>query len=246
MERLPRRLKKEPLIEVIWQAQFEDSQATGDVLPGILFAQLRKDYPDLQLRRLPLADIPSPIAEIDPNLRFAPKMLMEQPEIPLIWQVGDRVITLNCRKPYLGWDKFKEAIIALTKTVENTKLVGNLRRHSLRYIDLLTGELGKDISSLKLAVNLGNHEIKDRMQIRVEIVETQCVHVVQIVTGARANLEGQRLTGLIVDLETLPTDQPVTWEVVRTQLDLLHEHSKALFFGQILTQEAIERLDPEY
>ena len=66
MNPLPRRLKKEPLIEVVWQVQFEGEQG------------------------------------IDPNPRFAPKMLMEEPGGSFIWQVGDRVITLNCRTPYVG------------------------------------------------------------------------------------------------------------------------------------------------
>ncbi len=246
MNPLPTRLKKEPLIETIWQAQFEGEQGIGDVLPGILFTELKKNHSALQLRRLPSADIPAPLAQMDPNLRFAPKMLKEEPGGSFIWQVGDRVITLNCRKPYVGWERFKEAVVALTQIVESSGLIPNPQRHSLRYIDLLRDELSTDLAPLRLALKLGDHQIKDRVQMRLEIPDAECLHVVQIATAAQANLAGEQMTGSIIDLETLPASAPGNWDTLRAQLDLLHEHSKALFFRQILTEETIQKLEPEY
>jgi len=46
MNFLPIRLKKEPLIEVIWQVQFEGNQGIGDILPGVIFTELKKTYSD--------------------------------------------------------------------------------------------------------------------------------------------------------------------------------------------------------
>lgn len=246
MNPLPTRLKKEPLIEAIWQAQFEGEQGIGDVLPGILFTELKKDHSALQLRRLPSADIPAPLAQMDPNLRFAPKMLMEEPGGSFIWQMGDRVITLNCRKPYVGWGRFKDAVVALTQIVEGSGLIPNPQRHSLRYIDLLRDELATDLAPLRLALKLGDHQIKDRLQMRLEIPDAECLHVVQIATAAQANLAGEQMTGSIIDLETLPANAPGNWDSLRAQLDLLHKHSKSLFFRQILTEETIQKLEPEY
>lgn len=246
MNFLPIRLKKEPLIEVIWQVQFEGKQGIGDILPGVIFTELKKTYSELQLRRLPVADIPAPIAQIDPNLRFAPKMLMEEPGGSFIWQVGDRVITLNCRKPYVGWGRFKETVVALTQIVENSGLIHNPQRHSLRYIDLLKDELADNLAALKLALKLGDHEIRNRVQMRLEIPDAECLHVVQIATAAQANLAEEQMTGSIIDLETLPADAPGNWDALRAQLDSLHDRSKELFFRQILTEETIKKLEPEY
>jgi len=246
MNSLPKRLKKEPLIEVIWQAQLDDSQGVGDVLPGILFNELKKSGRNLKLHRLPSADIPASIAQIDPNLRFVPKMLMEELGSAFIWQVGDRVIALNCRKPYVGWDKFKETVVTLTRIIENSQIIPIPQRHSLRYIDLLRGELAADLSALKLTLKLGDCEIGERIQMRLEIQDVQCVHILQIATSALVSLVGERLTGIIIDLETLPADVPNSWDTIRKQLDLLHDRSKQLFFGQILTAEAIQNLAPEY
>jgi uncharacterized protein (TIGR04255 family) len=82
--------------------------------------------------------------------------------------------------------------------------------------------------------------------MRLEIPDAQCVHVIQIATAAQANLGGEQLTGTIIDLETLPVEMPDNWDTLRGQLDLLHDHSKQLFFRQILTEETIQKLDPEY
>lgn len=246
MKPLPRRLKKEPLIEVVWQAQFEGEPGIGDLLPGVVFTELKKSYSNLRLRRLPVADIPAPIAQVDPNLRFAPKMLMEDPNGLLIWQVGDRVITLNCRKPYVGWVRFKEAVLHLTQLIESCGFIPNPQRHSLRYIDLLQAELAADLAPLRLAMKLGDHPIKDRVQMRLEITDADCLHVVQIATAVQVNLPGEQATGTIIDLETLPSSAPGDWDALRAQLDALHERSKELFFRQILTEETIQKLEPEY
>lgn len=243
---LPKRLRKEPLIEAIWQAQFEGIEGIGELLPGILFTELKKSHPSLQPKRLPTADIPAPIAQVDPKLRITAKVLMEEVDGPFVWQVGDRIVTLNCRKPYVGWDKFKEAVVNLTRIVEHSGLISTLERHSLRYIDLLRDELATDLGTLRLELKLGDHEIRDRVQMRLEIPDAECLHVVQLATRMRTNLPEGSVTGTIIDLETLPKGSPGDWDTVRAQLDRLHERSKALFFEQILTQETIQKLEPEY
>ncbi|QSR89278.1 TIGR04255 family protein [Methylacidiphilum caldifontis] len=246
MNLLPKRLKKEPLIEAIWQVQFEVMQDVGDVLIGILFSELKKTHPILQWRRLPSADIPALVARGDPNLQFAPKMLIEEPNGSFIWQVGDRVITLNCRKPYVGWCKFKEAVKILTQIIESSELISNPQRHSLRYIDLLRDELAMDLTPLRLKLQLGDYQIKDRVQIRLEIPDAECIHILQIATKAHANIKGERIIGSIIDLETLPATKPGNWDALRAQLDLLHDHSKEFFFREILTKETVQKLNPEY
>jgi hypothetical protein len=70
MQRLPILLEHEPLIEAVFEVRF----ASGDfseVLPGALFNALD---PKPQLRRLPQADIPRPLRDQDPQLRFTPTM----------------------------------------------------------------------------------------------------------------------------------------------------------------------------
>ena len=246
MSRIPKRLKKEPLIEAIWQVQFESPEA-GDVLPGLLYAALRKDHPKLQLHRLPAADFPAIVMQMDPNLRLAAKVRLEEKAGAFLWQIGDRVATLNCRKPYAGWPAFREAIIALTKVIEESGLVAQPLRHSLRYIDLLTLDDAPDLSALQLDIKLGHRAFKALpLQMRLELPDEEVNHIIQIATPAQANLPDGQRTGSILDLETFAKAQPGNWVEMRNQLDTLHQKSKWLFFEHLLTAEAIEKLEPEY
>ena len=246
MHPIPKRLKKEPLIEAIWQAQFE-SPSAGDALPGLLYARLRKEYPAIHLYRLPTADIPAVVAQMDPNLRFAANVRLESPEAAFLWQVGDRVVTLNCRKPYAGWMRFKATILELIQTIEESGLVPQPQRHSLRYIDLLALNKTPDLSALQLQMQLGAHAVeKLPLQMRLELPDADCLHVIQIATPAKVQLPEDIREGSVVDLETFAANPPENWEAVRNQLDALHDRSKQLFFEHLLTSQAIEALEPEY
>ncbi len=101
--RIPIRLDKEPLLEAVWEIRFgtEGDLPVGEMLPGILYQILRGTYPTIV--RLPAADIPRPIAQVDEALRFIPTIRLEGPPgTPFAIQVGDRVVSLNNRRPYSG------------------------------------------------------------------------------------------------------------------------------------------------
>jgi len=249
MNKIPKRLKKEPLIEAIWQAQFEPKEGlpVGDLLPGILYSALKAEYPNLQLHRLPTADIPAPVAQLDPNLRFSAKYRMEEPGSPFLFQVGDRIVTMNCRKPYTGWSAFKERILKLLDVIESSGLVPVPGRHSLRYIDLLILDPAPDLKALQIQFQIGQWNLQNRpLQMRVEIPDEDCNHVVQIATPAEANLPEGRLQGSVIDLETVSSSMTSSWQDVRAQIDLIHDRSKAVFYQQLLTAEAIALMEPEY
>lgn len=221
MNQTPKRLNKEPLIEAIWQAQFEPQEGlpVGDLLPGILYSALKIDHPNLQLLRLPTADIPAPVAQLDPNLRFSAKYRMEEPGSPFLFQVGDRIVTMNCRKPYAGWSAFKERILKLLDVIESSRLVPTPKRHSLRYIDLLCLDPTPCLKALQVNFQIGQWSLENRpIQMRVEIPDGDCHHVIQIATPAEANLPEGKLQGSVIDLETFSSSQPDSWQDVRTQI----------------------------
>ena len=246
MTPIPTRLRNGPLIEAFWQARFDAANA-GELLPGVLFEALRKSHPGIQMQRLPAADIPAVLSRADPNLRYVTKIRMEVAGEPLVWQTGDRLVTLNCRKPYVGWATFKGAIEAFIGIIDASGLVPSPQRHSLHYLDLLTLDPPQDLSALKLSMQLGDHKVnRHSLRLRVELPDDDCTHTVQIVTPADGNLPDGRVTGTLVDIETAPNAAPNGWDSVRQQLEELHTKCKDIFFRQILTDTAIERMEPEY
>lgn len=248
--KIPKRLNTEPLIEAIWQIQFDPvaGQLVGDLLPGVLYTALRnRNHPNIQLQRLPSADIPAQLAQGDPNLRYIAKYRIEEPEKPFLFQVGDRIVTLNCRNPYVGWDTFKNEIITLISILTECNLVPVPDRHSIRYIDLLDLEPAPDLSSFRIDIKIGELDTHSKpLQLRIELSDNEYQHVVQFASPAQASLLDSLKTGSIVDIETSSTLKPNSWEDILNQLDPLHDHSKRMFFEHIISQQAIERLDPEY
>ncbi len=246
MDATPRRLRNEPLIEAIWQVQF-DSPGAGDALPGVLYSALRGQSPSIQLHRLPAADIPPSVSSVDPILRLAAKFRLEAPDNPFLWQVGEKIAALNCRRPYTGWEQMKTKILELIRIIEGSGLVAQPSQHSLRYIDLLTLNRPPDLSALQLAMNLGGLALsKVPLRLRLEQEYENCLHVVQVATPSRVWLGGVESHGTVVDIETFPTEAPAGWDQVRSHLDVMHESAKRLFFRHVLTEKAIQELEPEY
>ncbi len=249
MNRIPRRLKKEPLIEAVWQIQFEPIGGTpvGDLLPGALFNALRNEHATLQLERLPTADIPVQIASNDPNLRNMAKYRMEAPDSPFIFQFGDRIVTLNCRRPYAGWQEFRRHIVTLLSHIQGCGIVPVPQRHSLRYINLLTLDPAPSLAALQASVKVGVHDCREQpIQARVELCDEAYTHVLQLVTPAQVQLPNGSEVGTLVDLETFPMEKPQAWGDIESQIDCLHERLLKLFFGSILTAETIAKMEPEY
>ncbi len=82
--------------------------------------------------------------------------------------------------------------------------------------------------------------------MRTELTFEECRHLVQVATPARVALREGEANGTIVDLESFPSTEPASWPEACSQLDAMHHSCKMLFFREILTEEAIQELVPEY
>ncbi len=248
---IPKRLHQEPLIEAIWHLHFEPffpESAGGDALVGVLYTALRQREQGRAYRilRLPLADIPHFITEQDPRLRYTVKFRLET-EGPVLFQVGDQIISVNCRRPYVGWASFKKEILFLLKTLQESELI-KPHRHGLRYLDLIEEpRYMRDLEGLKLKLQLGDREIRvEPLQLRVELKHFGHSHIVRIIRPAEVKLpqEGDR-RGTLIDLETWQNASQ--WEEITDEaIEGLHNASKRMFFEQILTPKLIDQLEPVY
>lgn len=244
--RIPVRLKKEPLLEAVWEIRFSGARSpVADLLPGMLFKSFPGKY-DTAVK-LPVADIPAPVVEHDPNLRYVPKIRLEG--LNQAVQIGDRVVSLSCRRPYSGWARFSADIRELAKAVQETGLVDRLERFSLKYIDLIELEKPVGLAHLNLDLRMGKYELAAKpVQLRTEIKEGDLVHIVQIISPAEVGLPGMegRLKGVLVDIDSIkPMADGESWDVLDQRLDEVHASCKKMFFN-ILKPETIEALEPEY
>ncbi len=245
----PKRLRQEPLIEAIWHLTYRPrkfSQAVGDVLVGVLYTALKERDRDYQVHRLLPVDLPTEVTEQDPNLRYTVKYRLENPDSPVLYLIGDRIVSLNCRRTYIGWQRLREEIAFLKGVLQKSELVVP-ERHGLRYIDLIRQEYMSDLGGLQIQVRVGDQEVRTQpIQLRVELDYLGRKHTVRIISPVQAEIAGERWNGTLIDLEVgVQIDN--SWNAISdNEIDELHRALNSLFFTQILTQDLIDKLEPEY
>jgi uncharacterized protein (TIGR04255 family) len=244
--RIPVKLRKEPLFEAVWEIRFTGTKAgVADLLPGLIFKELSGKYSNIV--KLPAANIPDPIVESDPKLKYMPKIRIENGNQAV--QIGEHAVSLSCKRPYSGWSVFSTDIRNLARAISQTGLVKRLDRFSLKYMDLITLNQPIGLECLDVDIRLGQHAIEERpVQFRTEIVEGDLVHIIQIVAPARVALAGNEndMRGVLLDIDTIKTTSGEdSWEVLSRRLDDVHLSCKKMFFS-LMTPETIAKLEPEY
>jgi len=244
--KVPVKLKKEPLLEATWEIRFKGARSpVADLLPGMLFKLFSGKYP--KASKLPVADMPALLVEHDPNLRYVPKIRLEGAEQTV--QVGDRVVSLSRRRPYSGWATFSADIRELAQAVQETGLIDRLERFSLKYIDLIELEKPVGLAHLNLELKMGGEDlVAQPVQLRTEIKKDDLIHIIQVISPAEVVLPATKgpLKGVLVDIDSIrPMGDGESWDVLYERLDEVHASCKRMFFN-ILKAETINALEPEY
>lgn len=247
MQPLPKKLKKEPLIDAVFEVRFVGVPSAGSALLNLLNRKLAGDK---EIEQLPLLQVPQAIRDADPNLRFAPLNRLSWKQFYI--SIGDQSISIGFRYPYPGWSSFKPAIIDVMNVLESTDILKSVERYSLKYIDLLPStDLREQISFVNFDVTLAKHKLeKEIFHIRVDIPRGEFVHAVQVISSATAILNNSEIReGLIVDVDTITSQQVGTFKDLLSgfpdKLEVIHLENKKVFFD-CLTSQTINALEPEY
>ena len=243
--KLPIRLKKEPLIEALWEIRFSSQvESVVELLPGLIYHESNGEYK--KITRLPTANLPDLMLQQNPDLKYVPSVRLDGE--PYSIQIGEHVVSLSCHRPYSGWMKFGEKIRRLSQILRATNLLTTPERFSLKYIDIVPGDDTPSISLLAVELKLGDHNlVQEPVHLRTEIREKGFIHVVQVASPVDASLPtGEKYTGVLLDIDTISTAQDQEfWSNFDSQLDLAHELNKNLFF-RLITENTIQSLEPEY
>ena len=245
--KIPKRLKKEPLLEAIWELRFKsiESIPVGEILPGILYQAMQKDYP--VFTRLPVPDFPPDLLVQNPDLRYMVKVRLESTTTPFIIQIGPQIVSLNCRRPYAGWGQFKNKILELVSVLKNTNLIGHPERLALRYLDLLQVRERSLLSCLRIKIDLAGDLITDcPLHLRTEQHKNSLLHVLQVTSPSVVQVTpDKKETGILVDLDVAYKQPDHIFENMDKMIETLHDASKQRFF-ELLTEDALKLMEPEY
>ena len=244
---LPTKLKKEPLIDALFEVRFVGSMPASVVLPGIFFGKLTGQK---IIEQTPIAQIPKPLRDADQNLKFAAISRIDWDAY--FFNVGDFSLSVSCKYPYPGWSKFRDTIVHAIEILNDAGIVERVERYSLKYIDLFPATTDREkVSMLNMKLMIADHELKEEpFQMRMEIPKDGLIHAVQVVSSANATLHnGVTKDGLVVDVDTLAVLDGISMQTLRndfsTKLDSIHSANKAMFFD-CLRPETIAALGPSY
>jgi uncharacterized protein (TIGR04255 family) len=244
---LPSRLKKEPLVDVLFELRFSSNASFSDIVPGVFHTQLNGTK---EIKRLPHSDLPKSIRDNDPNLQHSPL-------ITVLWEnytigIGDRILSINCNIPYPGWKQFRSTILDILRIIDGLKIIDSISRCSLKYVDLIEGESIKDqLSKTTLTISLDEKEISEgHTTLRVELPDNDLINIINIVTSARAKFHDNTLrAGVIVDVDTVKIfenhDNESWLQTLNDVINEIHESNKRTFFS-CLTKPTVTSLDPVY
>ncbi|MBZ0125153.1 MAG: TIGR04255 family protein [Rhodocyclaceae bacterium] len=245
MDKIPVKLENDPIIEAIFEIRFNtEVQSAADLLPGLLFPELRKDFP--RIEPLPVSQIPQVIRDRDPDLRYQPRhrLVGERSWVLL----GDRSAAIACKPPYIGWTDFRRVILQLVRLLEGTKLIKEVERFSLKYINLLSGTgPAEQFSQIRFSADLAGISLVNQItQLKTELIEDDFVNIVEIMSNAVVVTEpGQTLKGMVLAIDTIRMNPKDFWSQSDYLIDRAHSTEKSIFFRS-LTKETINSLKPKW
>ena len=249
VERLPTRLGAEPLLEAVCEMRFVSSFPASNILPGLLLQALQAEGNQISMQRLPASNLPREMREIDAALRDAPLIVLKWGERNIF--IGDSIISVSCGKNYPGWKVFRADIEKVFRVATDSGIIQSITRFSLKYVDLIPGGNLETAGGLDISLRFGEVALdRQNTVIRMEIVDSPFLHVVNAMTAAEATPEGAAtVRGSLIDVDTLHLSPQASVKefMVRMvdDLDDAHARNKRMFF-ECLTQETFNKLEPSY
>lgn len=249
ISKLPLKLTKEPLIDVVFGVNFTSSGAADSVLPGLIMSKFsgRK----ISIEPMPASQLPQAIRDIDPNLRNSPLLRILVDERYGI-SVGAKTLTVGCIVPYESWPKLCEKISLVMSALNEVSFINEIKSHSLRYVNFFPESPGVlPFSRFKVDFSLaGRTFANEPTQINVEISEDPFVRSVSLLSSAKVqkSASSEALNGVVLDVDTHRMETMLVSNFLMQLPNLLEEiHlSSKQFFFDCLSKSGLDSLEPKY
>ena len=241
---LPAKLRNDAIVEVIFEMRFDML-----TIPEILIGRLADHEPwkGFTQRRLPAYEIPAPLRQADPNLRFQAVFELSSDERHV--RIGPEVISYHRTAPYVGWQQFQpelnETIDALFHVADGL----TIRRLGLRYLNALRSDPHRisSVSDLDLEIQVAGERLSGNVNLNftTDVAPTGAC-TVRIATTEFIQGKLPPNTSVFVDVDVFTKDgfeakQP---PVVKEWLAAAHAAEKQHFF-RLLTDQCVEALQED-
>lgn len=125
-----------PLIEAICELRFEPSQPWDWTIPGLIYAELRHDFPKRKEQRALGIEVQEGPQELRHRVhRQVDRMQFLRQDEKALVQVGRDILAVNHLRPYPSWPEFRRLITRALEIYHAVAAPTGYRRISLRYIN---------------------------------------------------------------------------------------------------------------
>lgn len=242
MNKIPLRLGNCPLIDALIEIRFE-STIIENAIFGIIYSIIRDEYKG-NVINLPILQIPEQIRKNDPNLRYKPLYRTESDKY--IMQIGDDMLSLSSKMPYVGWNDFSTHTITLINEIASENVISKVTRVGHRYINFFEGDIMDKLTISKPEIN--DYQTNNIL-LRTEIQDiNNFIDTVQI-TNSASYTPTQHLvplTGSIIDIDSFKEyDDNYFLKNIESEINELHNCEKNMFFS-LLKKDFLDSLNPIY
>ncbi len=238
--RIPKKIDPCPITEVVVEIRFE-SELPEDAIFGVIYNRFKDRYQST--KKLPILQIPEAIRSQDPNLKFSPHYRIQDDNFLI--QIGPKVFSLVNLKEYCGWECLSQRIYETFAMLADLKIMNNIIRFGLRYINMFDELNIYDKSNLKVFLNeksFGDTTINLTMRIPAGDYFNQF----KVVNHAQVIIDNNIHNGSIIDIDTALS--PFSGDFfgnIHTIVENAHTHEKQLFFS-LLKDDFVASLHPVY
>lgn len=240
-EVIKKTLREDPIIEALFEIRFSCKQGLpNNLLAGVLYNALKEKFPKSET--LDINNLPTEIRERDPSLRYEAYQRFSGDNGQV--NVGPRVFSVACTRPYMGWDAFKPLIVDCLKHLNSTGFVEKVERYSLRYINVFqaSNDLSEQYSKINFHGALGGIDLsKIKTQMQMEFLENDILQKVSISsnTNVKFSYRNETLSGLMLDIDCISHSvDDDFWEDASVKIDKIHNAVTDIFF-QTANKEAL-------
>ncbi len=245
MDRIPDKLGQDTIIEAVFELRFLSTKdSVADILPGLLYQHVSESFPKIE--RLGITQLPLSLIQSEASFRYAPHYKLIGDHYSM--QVGEHVFSINCPRPYGGWDEFKSKIHELVDILRGTDIIETVERFSVKYVNVIPMQNDASLDQLKVSLTAGPFDLgKQATLLRTEVIEDGFLNIVQISTQVSTTLKDSEVVeGVLLDIDTIcQRDFSNFWDEFDGLLEQAHNVEKKIFFG-LLKESTIDNLDPQW
>lgn len=242
---LPTKLHRDAIAEALCEIKFDCDEAKS--LPEYVVGRLAShtEWRNFKKKRLPVSDIPIPVRQQDPNLRFQPHVELNHPNLPLLVKIGVSVLSVHRLDPYPGWEKFVQEIDSAVDYLFESLTEVKINRIGLRYINLFNAEdhLVTGLSSLDAKVKVAGSNVEEGVNLNFKVGDNpEFSTLVRLATPDFVAPSTRRSFTFLADIDVGTVASSIhTPDECKRLVEAAHREEKRNFFA-LFTQEMLAHL----